>query len=61
MSLQRACRGELARAELASKVPVLLVLQQNVSVLKLLLAVEAERLEHVDASLFSAHFCNQSF
>jgi len=54
--LERRGRGELASAELAGKVSVLLVLQQNVGILELLFAVVAEGLEHVDASLFSSHF-----
>lgn len=56
MRLERAGCGELASAEFASEVAIFLVLQQNVRVLELLLAVEAEWLQHVDTTLFSTHF-----
>ena len=53
--LQRASCRELSRAELASKVSILLLLQQYVHILELFLAVIAEWFEDVDASLFPSH------
>ena len=55
MRLKRARRGKLPSAELAGEVAILLMLQQNVRVLELFLAVETERLQHVNASLFPSH------
>ena len=56
VGLQGACRGELSRAQLASEVSILLVLEQNVRILELLLAVVTKGFEHVDASLLATHF-----
>lgn len=47
--------GVLARALLASEVAIFLVLQQNVRILKLLVAVVAERLQGSYASTFASH------
>ena len=53
--LQGARRREFPCAELTSEMTILLMLQENVYVFELFLAVVAERLQHVDASFFSSH------
>ena len=55
VSLQRACRRELPGAQLASEVPVLLMLKQDVHIFKLFFAVVAEWFEDIDASFLAAH------
>ena len=55
MGLKRARRRKLPRTQLASKVPVLLMLQQDVHIFELFFAVVAEWFEDVDASFLAAH------
>lgn len=55
VGLEGARRRKLSGAELAGEVSVLLMLEQNVGILELFLAVVAEGFQHVDASLFAPH------